>query len=117
VTVAKRLHTLDSTIELAASTSSGRARAVGMLQAILQATLQGAGPVGYCPKVLRGLYLLVACWAFCSWAFCSWILAPGSSFLAFLFLAFRFKLLASSLLALRVLGALDSLDNCRPRNG
>jgi hypothetical protein len=35
---------------LAASTSPERAGAVGMLQAILQATLQGAGHIGYCPK-------------------------------------------------------------------
>jgi hypothetical protein len=39
-----------TTIKLAASTSCGRASAMGMLQAILQAMLQGAGLVGYCPK-------------------------------------------------------------------
>ena len=64
------------TLELEASTSSGRAGAVGMLQAILQAMLQGAGPVGCCPKVLRGVLLIgrSACRAFCSW-----VLVPGVS--------------------------------------
>jgi hypothetical protein len=60
--------------QLEASTSSGRAGAVGMLQAILQAMLQGAGPVGCCLKVLRGVLLIgrSACRAFCSW-----VLVPG----------------------------------------
>jgi hypothetical protein len=44
--------------QLEASTNSGRAGAVGMLQAILQVILQGAGPVGYCPKVLKGVLLI-----------------------------------------------------------
>jgi len=53
--------------------------------------LQGAGPVGYCPKVLKGVLLLgvllighSACGAFCSWA----SLFLESSSLAFLFLVF-----------------------------
>jgi hypothetical protein len=56
-----------------------------------------------------------------SWVLCLLLagrFAPGSSFLAFLFLAFR--LLASSLLALRVLGALGalgSLGSRRPLRG
>ncbi len=58
-------------VELGSSASFGRAGAVGMLQAILQAMLQGAGPVGCCPKVLRGILLAGR-------------FVPGSSFLAFL---------------------------------
>jgi hypothetical protein len=82
---------------------------VGILQAILQVILQGAGPIGYRPKVLKGVLLighfipgssflsviLATYCAFCSWAFCSWILVP---FLAFVFLALG--LLALGLLAL-----------------
>ena len=44
--------------KLEASTSPGRAGAVGMLQAILQVMLQGAGPL---------LIGRSACGAFCSW--------------------------------------------------
>jgi hypothetical protein len=47
--------------QLAASTSSGSASAVGILQAILQAMLQGAGPVGYCLKVLKGIISAGCC--------------------------------------------------------
>jgi hypothetical protein len=53
---------------------------------MLQAISQGAGPVGYCPKVLKGVLLAVR--------FVLW-----SSFLAFLFWA------------LRVLGALEALTS------
>ena len=45
--------------------SSGRAGAVGMLQAMLQ----GAGPVGYCPKVLKDILL--------SGRFVPGVLVPG----------------------------------------
>jgi hypothetical protein len=52
-------------VELGASTSSGRASAAGMLQAILQAilqvTLQGAWPIGYSPKVLKGVVSIGCC--------------------------------------------------------
>jgi hypothetical protein len=82
-------------IELAASTSSGRAGAVGILQAILQAMLQGAGPVDYYLKVLKGIHYI--CWVLCSllggrlvpsssvlvpgrFAPRSWRFVPGSSF-------------------------------------
>jgi hypothetical protein len=65
---------------------------VGILQAILQVMLQGAGPVSYCPKVLKGVLLterfvpgssfldivLVACWAFCSWLLAFLFLDPRS---------------------------------------
>jgi hypothetical protein len=34
---------------------------VGILQAILQAMLQGAGPVGYCLKVLKGIISAGCC--------------------------------------------------------
>jgi energy-converting hydrogenase Eha subunit G len=34
---------------------------VGILQAILQAMLQGAGPVGYCLKVLKGVISAGCC--------------------------------------------------------
>jgi len=54
---------------------------VGMLQAILQVMLQGAGPIGYYLKVLKGCFV---CWVLCSksvlflgprsWVFCSWAL-------------------------------------------
>jgi hypothetical protein len=60
-----------------------------MLQAILQAMLQGAGPVGYCPKVLKGvlltgsfgtrsLFLGVLLTGRSAYgALCSWFLVPG----------------------------------------
>jgi hypothetical protein len=35
--------------------------AVGMLQAILRVMLQGARPVGYCPKVLKGIISTGCC--------------------------------------------------------
>ena len=57
---------------------------------MLQAISQGAGPVGYCPKVLKGVLLAVR--------FVLW-----SSFLAFLFWA------------LRVLGALEALTSKQSR--
>jgi hypothetical protein len=41
--------------ELEANTSSRRADAVGMLQAILQVMLRGAGSVDYSLKVLKGV--------------------------------------------------------------
>ena len=45
-----------------------------MLQAMLQIMLQGAGPVGYCPKVLKG----VASARYCAYrAFCSWVVSAG----------------------------------------
>ena len=91
------------TSQLAASTSSGSAGAVGILQAILQARLQGVGPVGYCPKVLKGV-IFAGCCARCllgvlfqgvlflaprSWVLCLLLarlfilgrFVPGSSFL------------------------------------
>jgi hypothetical protein len=55
--------------------------------------VQGAGLLGYYPKVLNGFVSAgyCACGAFCSWVFYSWILVlgcfvSGSSLLAFLFL-------------------------------
>jgi len=57
---------------------------------MLQGMLQGAGLVGYCPKVLKGVLLAGR-------------FVPGSSFLAFMFLVFRFW-------ALRLLGALEALE-------
>jgi hypothetical protein len=51
-----------------------------MLQAILQVMLQGAWPVGYYTKVLKGVLLTrSACWAFCSWVLVPGIAGPGSS--------------------------------------
>ncbi|PMD15274.1 hypothetical protein NA56DRAFT_349943 [Hyaloscypha hepaticicola] len=49
------------TYQLVASTSSGSAGAVGILQAILQAMLQEAGPVGYCLNVLKGIISAGCC--------------------------------------------------------
>jgi hypothetical protein len=84
--------------QLGASTSSGRAGAVEMLQAILQVMLQGAGAVGYCPKVLKGI-ISARCYTCClrgvlflgvlfldprSWVLCLLLVGrfvPGSSFL------------------------------------
>ena len=63
-------------LQLVASTGSGRAGAMGILQAILQAMLQGPGPVGYCLKVLKGI-ISAGCCARCLVGVCSWILAPG----------------------------------------
>jgi hypothetical protein len=88
-------------MQLEASSSSGRAGAVGMLQAILQAMLQGAAPVCYCPKALKGIVSAgcFTCRMFCSWSSfldpCLWtflfldvlFLDPRSSFLGVLFLS------------------------------
>ena len=92
------------TSQLAASTSSGSAGAVGILQAILQAMLWGAGPVGYCLKVLKGV-ISAGCYARCLLGVLflaprSWILylllarlfilgrfVPGSSFLGVMLVA------------------------------
>jgi hypothetical protein len=49
-----------------------------MLQAILQVMLQGAGPVGYYLRVVKGVVSAGCC---ACGAFCCWILVPGSSFL------------------------------------
>ena len=73
--------------ELGASTSFGRAGAVGMLQAILQVMLQGAGPVGYYLKVLKGA---VSAGYYTYRAFFYWVLVLGSSFLDVLFLGVLF---------------------------
>jgi hypothetical protein len=92
--------------EVDANMSSGRAGAVGMLQAILQAMLQGAWPVDYSSKVLKGVVsagycacrafwtsflgiVLAACGAFCSWVlvlghFIPGRFIPASSFLGVL---------------------------------
>jgi hypothetical protein len=69
--------------ELGASTSFGRADAVRMLQAVLQVMLQGAGPVGYYLKVLKGV---VSAGYYTYRAFWSWVLVLESSFLDVLFL-------------------------------
>jgi hypothetical protein len=47
--------------ELAARTSSESASEVGILQALLQTMLQGAGPIGYCLKVLKGIISAGCC--------------------------------------------------------
>jgi len=70
-----------------------------MLQAILQAILQGAAPVGYCLKVLKGI-ISARCCARClvgvlfldprSWALCLLLggrFVPGSSFLGIMLAA------------------------------
>jgi hypothetical protein len=61
-------------LKLDASTSSGRAGAVGMLYATLQVRLQGAGLVDYYPKVLKGVMSTGCC---ACGAFCSWVLILG----------------------------------------
>ena len=61
-------------IHLEASTSSGHADAVGMLQAILQVMLQGAWLVDYYPKVLNGAVSAGCC---ACGPFCSWVLVPS----------------------------------------
>jgi hypothetical protein len=71
---------------------------VGMVQAMLQIMLQGAGPVGCCPKVLKGV-VSAGCYAYR--AFClQGVLLLGvlkghcgcllSGSLTFLFLVFLF---------------------------
>ena len=64
-------HDIES--ELEASTSSGRADVVGMLQAILQVMLRGAWSIDYSLKVLKGILFLDPC----SWAFYPRVLVPG----------------------------------------
>jgi hypothetical protein len=57
---------------------------------VLQGMSRGAGPVGYYPKVLKGVlltgrfvsrfWILVpgsSFWVFYCWPFCSWVLVPG----------------------------------------
>jgi hypothetical protein len=92
-----------SVTQLAASTSSRRAGVVGMLQAILQAILQGASPVGYFLKIIKGI-VSVGCYA-CR-AFCS-------RFLGIVLAACR----ALRLWVLGALGALGSLRTRRPLGG
>ena len=109
--------------KLAASTSSGRAGAVGMLQAILQVMLQGAGPVGYCLKVLKGVDI---CWVLC--LLLDGRFVPGSSFLGIMLAAWLGVLVPGrswflafvgswALRVLGALGALGSLGSRRPLRG
>jgi hypothetical protein len=58
--------------------------AVGMLQVMLQ----GAGPMGYYFKVLKGAESVGR---FAYKPFCYWVLVPGSSFLSVLFLGVLFS--------------------------
>jgi hypothetical protein len=50
-----------------------------MLQAIFQVMLQGAWPVGYSLKVLKGVVSAryCACGPFCSWVLVPGVLIPG----------------------------------------
>jgi hypothetical protein len=98
--------------ELGASTSFGRADAVRMLQAVLQVMLQGAGPVGYYLKVLKGV---VSAGYYTCRAFCYRVLVPGrfipgrfvsGSFVSESFVPGRFLFLEFGSWALRLLGLL-----------